>query len=132
MNYTDNLPQEPAARLGSDPSPAMWPTRGQVVLRNIDAAYPSRPEKLVLRNVNLTFRAGETVFIVGRTGSGKSTLLSLLLRMIDPSAGSVEIDGRGMLLFCWLMYCLNVSQDMTSVGLATLRQAMQVIPQGMC
>ena len=99
MNYTDNLPQEPAARLGSDPSPAMWPTRGQVVLRNIDAAYPSRPEKLVLRNVNLTFRAGETVFIVGRTGSGKSTLLSLLLRMIDPSAGSVEIDGRGMLLF---------------------------------
>jgi len=99
MNYTESLPQEPAARLASDPTQAMWPTRGQIVLRDIDAAYPSRPDKLVLRSVNLTFRAGETVFIVGRTGSGKSTLLSLLLRMIDPSAGSVEIDGRGMLLF---------------------------------
>ncbi|KAG6334434.1 hypothetical protein ID866_4655 [Astraeus odoratus] len=113
MNYTESLPQEPAARLGSDPSKEAWPTRGKIVLRDIDAAYPSRPDKLVLRNVNLTFRAGETVFIVGRTGSGKSTLLSLLLRMIDPSYGNVEIDGR----------------DITSVGVATLRQAMQVIPQ---
>lgn len=98
MNYTESLPQEPAARLGSDPSKEAWPLRGKIVLRDIDAAYPSRPDKLVLRSVNITFRPGETVFIAGRTGSGKSTLLSLLLRMIDPCNGSVEIDGRGAVL----------------------------------
>ncbi|KAI6044220.1 P-loop containing nucleoside triphosphate hydrolase protein [Pisolithus marmoratus] len=113
MNYTENLPREPAAHLGSDPSKEVWPVRGEIILRDINSAYPSRPDKLVLRNVNLTFKPGETVFIVGRTGSGKSTLLSLLLRMIDPCAGSVKIDGR----------------DITSVGLATLRQATEVIPQ---
>lgn len=96
MNYTDSLPKEDPTHLGSDPAEGAWPERGEIVLRDIDAAYHSRPDKLVLRNVNLTFNAGETVFIVGRTGSGKSTLLSLLLRMIESSNGSVEIDGRGM------------------------------------
>ncbi|KAF9229004.1 P-loop containing nucleoside triphosphate hydrolase protein [Gyrodon lividus] len=113
MSYTEGLPQEDPARLGSDPSKAAWPSRGEIVLREVDAAYHSRPDKLVLRNVNITFKAGETVFIVGRTGSGKSTLLSLLLRMIESSNGSVEIDGR----------------DIKSVGMSTLRQGMQVIPQ---
>ncbi|KAF9233986.1 P-loop containing nucleoside triphosphate hydrolase protein [Melanogaster broomeanus] len=113
MSYTEGLPQEDPARLGADPSKEAWPSRGQIVLRDVDAAYHSRPDKLVLRNVNLTFKAGETVFIVGRTGSGKSTLLSLLLRMIESSNGSVEIDGR----------------DIKSLGVSTLRQGMQVIPQ---
>ncbi|KAF9228464.1 P-loop containing nucleoside triphosphate hydrolase protein [Gyrodon lividus] len=113
MSYTEGLPQEDPARLGSDPSKEAWPSRGEIVVREVDAAYHSRPDKLVLRNVNITFKAGETVFIVGRTGSGKSTLLSLLLRMIESSNGSVEIDGR----------------DIKSVGMSTLRQGMQVIPQ---
>lgn len=95
MNYTTSLPEEDPAYLGSDPTEGIWPSRGEIVLRDVDAAYHSRPDKLVLRNVSLTFNAGETVFIVGRTGSGKSTLLSLLLRMIESSNGTVEIDGRG-------------------------------------
>ncbi|EGN96324.1 hypothetical protein SERLA73DRAFT_186014 [Serpula lacrymans var. lacrymans S7.3] len=113
IEYTESLPKEPPARLESDPTKAMWPTRGEIVLRDIEAAYPSRPDKLVLRDVSLTFNPGETVFIVGRTGSGKSTLLSLLLRMIEAGNGTVEIDGR----------------DITSLGVSTLRQGMQVIPQ---
>jgi ABC-type multidrug transport system fused ATPase/permease subunit/acyl-CoA synthetase (AMP-forming)/AMP-acid ligase II len=113
MNYTDSLPKEDPTQLGSDPAEGAWPSRGEIVLRDIDAAYHSRPDKLVLRNVNLTFNAGETVFIVGRTGSGKSTLLSLLLRMIESSNGSVEIDGR----------------DIKSLGVSTLRRGLQVIPQ---
>lgn len=95
MNYTTSLPKEDSAYLGSDPAEGIWPSRGEIVLRDVDAAYHSRPDRLVLRNVNLTFNAGETVFIVGRTGSGKSTLLSLLLRMIESSNGTVEIDGNG-------------------------------------
>ena len=43
----------------------------------------------------MTFRiaAGETVFVVGQSGAGKSTLVSLLLRLHDPTAGSILIDG---------------------------------------
>lgn len=95
MHYTTSLPKEDPAQLDSDPAEGTWPSRGKIVLRDIDAAYHSQADKRVLRNVNLTFNPGETVFIVGRTGSGKSTLLSLLLRMIEPSNGTVEIDGRG-------------------------------------
>ena len=52
-----------------------------------DAAVP------VLADVNLSARAGTTTAIVGATGAGKSTLMSLLLRLYDPGAGSIRING---------------------------------------
>ena len=47
----------------------------------------------VLRDVSLEIRAGEVIALVGRTGAGKTTLADLLLRLHDPEAGSIEIDG---------------------------------------
>ncbi|MDE0420583.1 MAG: ABC transporter ATP-binding protein [Gammaproteobacteria bacterium] len=47
----------------------------------------------VLADVNLTARAGRTTAIVGATGAGKSTLMSLLLRLYDPDAGSIRVNG---------------------------------------
>ena len=47
----------------------------------------------VLRNVDLTIRAGDKVSLVGESGSGKSTLLSLIAGLLRPTAGSVAIDG---------------------------------------
>ena len=47
----------------------------------------------VLADVNLSARAGTTTAIVGATGAGKSTLMSLLLRLYDPDAGSIRING---------------------------------------
>ena len=135
MNYTASLPKEDPTHLESDPAEGVWPSRGEIVLHDIDAAYHSRPDKLVLRNVNLTFNAGETVFIVGRTGSGKSTLLSLLLRMIESSNGTVEIDGRGkddqsICTTSFLSLIIFSSLDIKSLGMSTLRRGVQVIPQG--
>lgn len=101
LEYSTNLPQEPSAHLGSDPMPEVWPWRGEIVLRDLTASYHSRPDKPVLRNLNLVFRPGETIYIVGRTGSGKSTLLSVLLRLIEIEEGNVEIDGQGQLLCTW-------------------------------
>ncbi|WP_156771349.1 thiol reductant ABC exporter subunit CydC [Labrys sp. WJW] len=51
---------------------------------------PARP---VLRDLSLTIAAGERVAIIGESGSGKSTLLALLLRLHDPQAGSIAMDG---------------------------------------
>ncbi|HET9051554.1 MAG TPA: ABC transporter ATP-binding protein [Candidatus Dormibacteraeota bacterium] len=50
----------------------------------------------VLRGVDLDVAPGETVAIVGSTGCGKSTLAELLVRLADPDAGSVAIDGTDL------------------------------------
>lgn len=47
----------------------------------------------VLRDVELSIRAGESTAIVGQNGSGKSTLIRLLLRLYDPTCGTIYWDG---------------------------------------
>jgi ATP-binding cassette subfamily B protein len=51
---------------------------------------------LVLKNINLNVRSGESVALVGRTGSGKSTTIALLQRFYDPSEGRILVDGRSI------------------------------------
>ncbi len=62
----------------------------EIVFENVDFDYGRGS---VLKNLNLTIKAGEKIGIVGRTGVGKSTLLSLLLRFYDPTGGRILIDG---------------------------------------
>lgn len=50
-------------------------------------------EKLVLREIQLTVKAGQLVALVGESGSGKTTLTNLLLRFYDPERGTVRIGG---------------------------------------
>jgi ATP-binding cassette subfamily B protein len=69
------------------------PARGDVVLDNIEFAYPARPDALAVDGVSLAVRAGEKVAIVGPSGAGKSTLFHLLLRFYDPSSGTISFDG---------------------------------------
>lgn len=49
-------------------------------------------EHPVLKNINFTVEAGQTVAIVGHTGSGKTTIISLLNRMYETSSGKIKID----------------------------------------
>jgi ABC-type multidrug transport system fused ATPase/permease subunit len=50
-------------------------------------------ERMVLRDINLKVKSGETIALVGPNGCGKSTLVSLLPRFYDPQQGQVLIDG---------------------------------------
>lgn len=50
----------------------------------------------VLKDINMHIPAGYTVGIMGPTGSGKSSLFNLLVRYMDPSSGSVKIDGKSV------------------------------------
>jgi ATP-binding cassette, subfamily B, multidrug efflux pump len=49
--------------------------------------------RTAIKGLDLTIRQGETVAIVGHTGSGKTTLVSLIPRLLDPQAGTVEFGG---------------------------------------
>lgn len=70
------------------------PFRDAVTFHGVGFGY--RSDRLVLEDVDLVVPAGSITAIVGPTGSGKSTLVSLLLRLFDPDAGRIEIDGRDL------------------------------------
>jgi ATP-binding cassette subfamily B protein len=54
--------------------------------------YPGAEEP-VLKDINFTVRAGQTMAVIGSTGSGKTTLVNLVTRLFDATAGSVVLDG---------------------------------------
>jgi ATP-binding cassette subfamily B protein len=67
--------------------------RGRVALQCVRFAYPTRPESLALADFSLDIAAGERVALVGPSGAGKSTVMALLLRLYDPQAGRILLDG---------------------------------------
>jgi ATP-binding cassette subfamily B (MDR/TAP) protein 1 len=86
---------------------------GDIEVRNVSFAYPSRPTHLVLRESTFFFPAGETTFIVGKSGSGKSTLNNLLMRFYPPSSGQIFIDGQPLdqLSMAWLRNNITLVQQ---------------------
>ncbi|KAJ3117853.1 hypothetical protein HDU96_005230 [Phlyctochytrium bullatum] len=112
IEYSSNLPREAAREVPTDPKPTQWPSGGSIEVKGLEVKYASMDEP-VIRGMNLSIRPGEKVGLVGRTGSGKSTFLTALFRLVEPHAGTIEIDG----------------EDITKLGLKTLRSRMQIIPQ---
>jgi cell division transport system ATP-binding protein len=60
----------------------------------VSKLYPSGD--VGVDDVTFTIRRGEFVFLVGSTGSGKSTLMRLLIKEIDPTAGTIRVAGRSL------------------------------------
>jgi len=75
-----------------EPAPGHGRADGAIEFRGVTFGYdPLRP---VIRDLDLTIRAGETLALVGAPGSGKSTLIRLLLRMYPYQRGRITLDGR--------------------------------------
>nr|XP_039272613.1 ATP-dependent translocase ABCB1-like isoform X3 [Styela clava] len=69
---------------------------GNVVFKNVEFSYPSRPETQILKGVNFKADKGQTVALVGQSGCGKSTSISLIQRFYDVAGGAVMIDGNNV------------------------------------
>jgi ABC-type bacteriocin/lantibiotic exporter with double-glycine peptidase domain len=69
--------------------------RGDISLRNVSFRY-GRDQPLVIDDVSLEIRAGQTVAIVGESGSGKTTLANLLLGLYVPTNGEIRFDGQSI------------------------------------
>lgn len=104
---------EVEAFLGPVPPSTLPRLRGDVVFENVSFTYPSRQGVEVLHAINLAATSGQRIALVGPSGAGKSTLISLLLRLYDPSAGCIWIDGR----------------EARKYRLAELRGQMSMVPQ---
>jgi subfamily B ATP-binding cassette protein MsbA len=63
----------------------------EIEIRDVSFRYE---ETLVLKNINLTIRAGEMVAFVGMSGGGKTTLVNLIPRFYDVTEGTILIDGH--------------------------------------
>jgi ATP-binding cassette subfamily B multidrug efflux pump len=96
----------------TNPSTEKLEIEGVLTFDNVSYTYPSAEEPS-LRNLTFTVNAGENLGIIGRTASGKSTMAELLLRLMDPSAGSIKLDGK----------------DLREVNLDILRQRIGYVPQ---
>lgn len=82
-------------------------------MEDIGFAYPSRTAFRALEDLNLTIRGRALNAIVGESGSGKSSIISMLLRLYDPSHGSIIIDG----------------QDLRHFNVASLRRHLALVDQ---
>ncbi|KAF9973901.1 hypothetical protein BGZ73_002829 [Actinomortierella ambigua] len=106
------MPQEPPAIIEGRRPPAAWPTGGSIEVKDLEIKYAPDLDT-VLRGISFDVKPGEKVGVVGRTGSGKSTLALSLFRFVEPTAGSIHIDG------------INICD----IGLDDLRSRLTIIPQ---
>ena len=87
MNIIYNQPLED---LDSGDKPEL---KGAIEFKNVSFKYDDG-EELILKNINLTIKSGQTVAIMGKTGAGKSTFAHLLSRLHDVNEGHILIDGH--------------------------------------
>ena len=75
------------------PADALRPDalRGEIAFRGVRLGYAAGE---ALRGIDLTILAGETVALAGHTGSGKTSLVNLVPRLLDPTEGTVLVDGE--------------------------------------
>lgn len=83
----------------------------RVTLRDVRFSYPNGPE--VLHGATLDLPPRTKVAVVGQTGSGKTTIAKLVTRLMDPTAGAVELDGV----------------DLRDLAFASLRERVVLVPQ---
>jgi len=84
--------QMPGERNIDSSKPISKRFQGKIDFSEVFFAYPSRPEKMVLKGINLNVNPGERIALVGMSGAGKSTLTQLLMQFYKADTGQIFID----------------------------------------
>jgi ATP-binding cassette, subfamily B, bacterial PglK len=84
-----------ATKAAERPQRELGPGKTDIVLHNVSFRYPNA-EQPALENVSMTIPAGTHVALVGSSGAGKSTLVDILLGLLEPSEGFIEVAGQNM------------------------------------
>lgn len=105
--FAANTPREPD---GPDMPAENWPSKGAISISGLCAKYG---DHTVLKDISLDIEPGQKIAVCGRSGSGKSTLITLLLRLYEPTAGQIIIDGV----------------DTSTLNLNALRESLVALPQ---
>ena len=67
--------------------------KGNIEFRDVTFSYPTKPEKIVIRNLSFVIKEGQKIGLVGLSGSGKSSIIQLIERFYDVNSGEILIDG---------------------------------------
>eukprot|EP00850_Spirogloea_muscicola_P002434 SM000009S23563 [mRNA] locus=s9:776272:781348:- [translate_table: standard] len=86
------LDRVPALKAPGSKTPVGEGRGGEIRVENVWFAYPSRPNDMILKGVNLRLRPGTRLALVGPSGGGKSTVASLVQRFYDPKEGTIFLD----------------------------------------
>ena len=62
-----------------------------IAVRDVTYAYPETPDKIIIRNLSFDFKPGTCTAVIGETGAGKTTLIRMILALLKPVEGSVNI-----------------------------------------
>ncbi len=75
----------------------------EIEFKDVSFKYPGNDE-YSLKNVNMKFRVGEKLAVVGQNGSGKTTFIKLLCRLYDPTEGAILLNGTDIREYDYLEY----------------------------
>ena len=112
LNDTLNLLDQPLPVYADQSNDKPLPFRQQINLKQFSFRYSSQTP-WVLRNLNITIFKGSKVGFIGLTGSGKSTLLDVVMGLLEPTTGSLEVDGQAIMASnqrAWQAHIAHVPQ----------------------
>jgi len=87
---------------------------------------------LLLSDMSLGVRRGETLVLLGRSGSGKTTTLKLITHMLEPSTGEVQVEGRSTLTWDPIRLRRGIGYGIQEAGLFphfTVERNVGLVPQ---
>ena len=104
------LNEEPS--LKNPENPVMEVKDGSIDFEGVDFSYREDAEEMVLKDIDIHIKSGESIGIIGGTGSAKSSLVNLISRLYDVTRGTLKVGGRDV-----KDYDMEVLRDQVSVVL---------------